>query len=218
MSRGPAEAALCIGNNGTTEYRPKVRGVVVGATEPNAQKALRQAKLSLSVIANKAKSLPAIDELALGIDDTNRELFEACSEQSLRCDVMVHLGMALADSDCLSDECEALLEIAAEPQSTKKLLGEAMHKAVRFEDREDVIEALLAHKLFGFLAQYSTPMMTVHRDGKSRSFSWGLYTSAVIYGETIPELQARAVRWCKEVRAAELQEAKSNAAPKFAEQ
>lgn len=126
------------------------------------------------------------------------DLSNECFENSLRAEVILHLGCMCFDYSFPSAAEEAFEEDG-------ELILEALGIPVPEDDDkfntlfsrpwEDMAALLLRHRKLGYLAQFATPMpYDFVEDGYSTG-GWGATVSHWFYGETFQDCFRQAVAW-----------------------
>lgn len=225
LAKGPAEAAALFDPKATEPtYLATVRGVAVAETpSPDAAAVLQAAEAARAAFAATAgpyEGEAALDEVALGIDDTGRDLDAALSDRTMVIAALIPL--AGLDSDNLPDLLEGLLEDldretaqawtwlpslarylhldrpereareAYDPERHCLLDGSGGRDSER-EIAEAFVQALHDDCAYGFLAQASQPVPKW--DGRGASYSWGHRRTSLHYGRTAEQAIQAALAW-----------------------
>lgn len=225
LAKGPAEAAALFDPKANEPtYLATVRGVAVAETaSPDAAAVLQAAEAARAAFAATAgpyEGEPALDEVALGIDDTGRDLDAALTAHTMVIGALIPL--AGLDSDNLPEILERLLEDldretaqawtwlpslarylhldrperaereAYDPERHSLLDGTGGRDSER-EIAEAFVQALHDDCAYGFLAQASQPVPKW--TGNGASYSWGYSQTSLHYGRSPERAIQAALAW-----------------------
>lgn len=227
-AKGPAEVAELINiTTHTPYYMGGLRGLLFDHRQfDKAEDAAKHAETELAYLQNDA-ILPALDEVALGIDGGNALLNDQLEQATVRAQQILHLGTMLTQADDMPD---ALIEfindldsyLAKDLATDMPWLLELLNRwengngVTDAEERDDFNSQVYRHACYGFLVLYGTPVFTPHRDSSGEwnggSFSWSYYTTQWFYGETLEETVTKAQAWAESLRQQEIAKAEAKEA------
>lgn len=227
-AKGPAEVAELINITTHTPYfMAGLRGLLFDNRQfDQAEDAGKHAETELAYLQADT-TLPVLDEVALGIDGRNATLNDQLEQATVRAEHILHLGTMLTQPDDMPD---ALIEFIDDLDSyIAKALATDMpwlpEMLTRWEGEDGVMDAeehddfntlVYRHACYGYLVQYATPAMKPLRSSngewRGASYSWGYYSTAWFYGETLEETTTKAVAWAESLRQLEIAEAEAKEA------
>lgn len=199
LSKGPVEVGDLMNMTSHEHYyAPALRGWLIQGRHPSYQAALAAGKAYQADLVERAKALPALDEVALGIDGGNALIAERCEDFNGRIEQILHLGGMLAALDAFPDPLNEFMDdfptskidqIGPLADFAKVWKKESRGADMRSRDVLDFFVEWARDKgVLGYLIQVAQPSR-----GKGQSFfSWGCYTTAWFYGETLGEAVDRA--------------------------
>ena len=132
-----------------------------------------------------------------------KAIFEKFFDESIRIERVIFLAGALGDG-ALSDDLHDFFD--EEVETIERALGRVPDwidldgSSRRIAD--GVFEWLTDAGKLGFLVQFATPVMEKTGE-KSRTYSWGYYSTYWVYGDSFDEAIALGVAWVGERRLAE---------------
>lgn len=135
-------------------------------------------------------------------DVSNKVTAETLDNATARIDRIVWLA-AMSSDFSFAEPLEDLLECEAD--LLRKLFPWVPGDVFAGSVTDEVAEMVMFHSAeagkLGFVIQMATPVMRPYKGG--RSFSWGWYSTAWFYGETLDEALQAGLAWVAERRAAE---------------
>lgn len=203
IGKGPLEAVRCLDRtqinnpNALQHFIPFARGVRLGIGScPTSDEALEEGRKKLAQLLNGP--IAELDEVALGIDDTNRNFGHLCEKSLLRIDHIIHLGASAHDPENypdslrdLIDDADALEDLTADfPFLEKEILARQLDGNDAYEA---FAEGLERGQYWGFLIWAITPVKRSTSGGFS--FSWGHCRTHWFYAETFQGALDKASQW-----------------------
>jgi len=185
MAKGPGEFVRTM-NRKTfkSQFAPVVRGIFIGNERyDEAEDAKKAYEANLSNLAGK--SLPVLDEVALGIDGANMLFIDRCEDLDVNIDQIYHLGSKLRlDLPC--GFCDAIEEMSS---STLQKLFPGAPDEEDGEFHEGVFDhAVNTNGQAGFMLR-----ATIRTGSCRKTADW-------FYGETFQEAFDKSAEWAKEYR------------------
>lgn len=208
MAKGPAGVAQRMDiNTHETFFMAQVRGIYVSDEQFKKYGDAEAAAEARLAELHAMTDLPVLDEVALGIDDSNYRISCDSWDYSLHTTQIFHLG-AQAGSDGPSgipDELADLLhDFGAKkpPAAAKDMPGFAkmLKECIKDFGRRDglaeaINEYLQRNGTYGFLVKFQVPVKDYNEKGDSASYSWGHCWQETFYGETFQEAYEKAKLW-----------------------
>ena len=112
-----------------------------------------------------------------------------------RIEQIIHIGGMLVDEYSWPSALEDLF--MDDPDLAWEALG--LQPIQDDDDKETVTEYLIDNRITGFLVEVSHPFPKFHGGNlNGYGFSWGMYATKWVYGETIEDCIAKADEWCKQ--------------------
>ena len=216
LSKGDPDVGQAINTEtGEMSYYPTLRGVKIG--EKFYLEAAEAMKIATDMkAAFLAEGLPALDEVALGIDGEALRLFNAAQDDTFRVDSIIHIGLAINDSDAMSPAlrdfvCDNLDDSLIDDLASKMPGLASLKKVKNNRDMPDEFaDVIHANCLYGYLVEVATPVMvhTLNPDNsiKSSTCSWGSYISHWFYDESLSGAVEQGRQWTEELRKQEVAE------------
>lgn len=233
-TKGPAEVAELINiTTYTPYYMAGLRGLLFDQRQFDSHAAAyKHAEIELAHLQVDS-TLPALDEVALGIDGGNATINDQLEQATVMARQILHLGAMVTDTDTVPDAVEAFMDdmdrqLAADLAEDMPWLATLLEQDSGTEEDEqdnprrwseqiELFNTLIyRHACYGYLVQYATPVFTPRRDSNGEwnggSFSWGYYGTQWFYGETLEETVTKALVWAEACRAAEIAKAEAKEA------
>lgn len=224
-AKGPAEVAELINlTTYTPYYMAGLRGLLFDNRQfDKAEDAGKHAETELAYLQADT-TLPVLDEVALGIDGGNATLNDQLEQATIRAEQILHLGAMLTQSDDMPDALIEFIDdldshiakaLATDMPWLQEMLTrwDSVDGVTDEEARDDFNTMAYRHACYGYLVQYATPVMKPRRcsngEWSGASFSWGCYSTAWFYGETLEETVTKALAWAEGLRQQEITEAEA---------
>lgn len=126
------------------------------------------------------------------------------AQEQCRIEKTIYLAGMSGDGECFEDFTDAMCD---DIRSRERIFGKTAKEIASIigdNDPQAFLDLLFEQDKLGFLVQFATPVM---QDGKSHS--WGCYTTAWVYGETIEEAIENGFKWVAEQRQSEAKKSQS---------
>lgn len=128
----------------------------------------------------------------------HNDLLSQLSEETVRIDTLIHIGMSINDGDAMADP---LLDFwnDEDEEVIDAVFPDCIAECPCSEVWE-FAEYLFSNNKLGFLAKVATPVMRVDKTTRSTQFSWGHYIVSWVYGETLEEVAEKGLAWAAKIR------------------
>lgn len=145
---------------------------------------------------------------------TMEKLREQLDDATLRIDAVLLLAGMLNNGDAVAEPLSELLADDLDKSDMQRCFpGIPPTLLDAMDDEREFLDSFCAWAIdaskLGFVVKFARPVMTWSLDVDAASYSWGLYNTAWLYGDSLDEVVARGLAWAAEREAAEKAKAKA---------